>query len=102
MNCKSSIHSSPGYIQAFLYLPYSRYCVKKRKATKIPQKLRRKWIQKDRRKKWLGPSGQLEMGDEEQEEIKRASKVSGLGDREHVSALSRNKTPSGNLAPRET
>lgn len=42
------------------------------------------------------------MGDEEQEGIKRASKVSGLGDREHVSALSRNKTPRGNLAPRET
>lgn len=48
-----------------------------------------------------GPSGPLEIVDERREEIKRASKVSSLGDREHISALGRNKKPRGNLAPRK-
>lgn len=50
----------------------------------------------------VGPSGQLEMGDEGKEEIRRVSKVSSLRDRKHVRALSRNRKPKGNLAPRKT
>lgn len=58
-------------------MPCSRRCVRKKKVTEV---VKEKRDTKRHLKGMAGPSSQLEIGDEGEEEIKRASNVSSLGD----------------------
>lgn len=108
MNCKSSTHSSLSNVQELSYSPHSKQCVRKKKGNRNTA-VKEKTDTKRHQKGIAGLHGQLEMGcggggggGEGKEGIKRGSEVSSLGDREHVSALRRNKKPRGNPAPRKT